>query len=505
MRNLGAAALWTALGAGGTVLALGALATGIGGAAGPPTAAGPAQVSDAARAPAPLPIVQPEAPFDSALLEHVLDRTTGQIAVGATVHVPSAETIAAVLEDADDFEPAELEDLRATFISLAQSMHALDPSLPIDVESIELADHEELGIARAAIFDYATFSSAVEALAIVVDDPAVGDAAYRLLEADPWRYDGRITDAVFEAAAAAPAAFPTSPPNLTPLIPSPEPATPQPLEDEDAQAGVEMDPTPGVDADWPIDDDEGLWPPIYPDYVPACVNLGVTDTRSDETVALVLRILNASLNTAAGILSSICKLEVEALGNSENVARCIAWWLVATLKVLPAFFQEMLDRCDAAIDGAEIQAGYQNSMRILARLKAHEASMRRAMYTSDLYLRDMQVFQERMWIETNLSSVDDDPDVLLMLPASTCRPLAGDPTQLYPPDGPVRQRCGKIEEVRRIVEQTISMVEESGEGINNAEAEYDAAVAHLTAGRYRDAYFRFRNAYREAVSTRGPR
>ncbi len=503
MRNFGAAALWTALAAGGTILAIGSLATGLGASAGPQTAQRPEPIPNVASGPIEQSV--PDAPYDSELLEHVLERTTGQISIGAPSSSPNAKSIDAVLEEAEEFDEAELEQLRGQFRSLAESMHALDPNLPIDVESIELAEYEELSYARAAFLDYTTFSEGVDALALIIEDPTIGDAAYALLEEDPWKYNGRIQDAVFEAAAAAPLAFPTSPPNFTPLIPSPEPATPQPVGDEDTQAGVDMSPTPGIDADWPSNEDEGLWPPNYPDYIPACVNLGVTDTRSDETVALVLRILNAALSTTEGILSSICKLEVEALGNSENASRCIAWWLVATLRVLPAFFQEMLDRCDAAIDGAEIQAGFQNSQRILARLKSHEASMRRAMYASDLFLRDMQVFQERLWIEENLASAEDDPDVLLMLPSSTCRALPGDPTQLYPPDGPIRQRCGKIEEVKRIVEQTISMVEESGEGINNAEAEYDAAIAHLTAGRYRDAFLRFRKAYREAVSTRGPR
>lgn len=504
MRNIGAAVLWTALGAGGTILALGSLATGLGAAAGPPTAAGPEPVSILGAAPD-VPPAPADPPYDSELLEHVLERTTGNLSVGAPSYSPAGtKSIDAVLEEADDFDAAELEALRDQFTSLAQSMHALDEDLPIDIESIALAEHEELAYARAAFMDYGTFSSAVDALALIIEDPTIADAAYALLEADPWKYNGRIQDAVLDAAAA-PQVFPTSPPDLTPLIPSPQPATPQPLPDTGKRDGVTMSPTPGIDADWPSDTDEGLWPPNYPVSIPACINLGVTTVRSDEVVGLILRILNGGLNAAAGILESICKLEVEALGSSANVARCVAWWLTATLKVLPAFFQDVLDRCDGAIDSAEIQAAYQNTQRILARLKDHEAAMRHAMYTSDLYLRDTEVFQERLWIEDNLASAEDNPDVLLMLPPSTCRPLPGNPTQLYPPDGPIRQRCGMIEEVQRVVEQTISMVEESGEGINNAEAEYDAAIAHLTAGSYRDAFFRFRKAYREAVSTRGPR
>ena len=503
MRNLGAAALWTALGAGGIMLALGSLATSLGSAAGPTTAARPEQVESITSAPRPQ---EGTESYDSELLDSVVKRTTGQLTVNSIGSERRPMSIEAVLEEAEEFDEADLEQLRGQFTSLTESMKALDPTLPIDLESIELAEYDELSYARASFFDYTTFSSAVDALALVVEDPVLADAAYALLEEDPWKYNGRIQDAVLDAAAIrGPYIFPTAIPNFTPLIPSPEPATPQPLPNTDKRNEVTMNPTPGIDADWPSDTVEGLWPPKYPDDIPACINLGVTTARSDEVVGLLLRILNGGLDAADGILNAICKLEVEAFGNSANVGRCIAWWLTATLKVLPAFFQQVLDRCDGAIDSAEIQAAYQNTQRILARLKNHEALMRDAMYTSDLYLRDIEAFQERMWIEDNLASADDNADVLLMLPASTCRPLPGSPTRLYPPDGPIRRRCGKILEVKRIVEQTISMVEESGESINNALAEYEAAILHLNAGSYRDAFTRFRKAYREAVSTRGPR
>jgi hypothetical protein len=39
----------------------------------------------------------------------------------------------------------------------------------------------------------------------------------------------------------------------------------------------------------------------------------------------------------------------------------------------------------------------------------------------------------------------------------------------------------------------------AGESVNNAEAEFDAAVAHYDDGEWKLAYARFRKAYREAV------
>ncbi len=55
--------------------------------------------------------------------------------------------------------------------------------------------------------------------------------------------------------------------------------------------------------------------------------------------------------------------------------------------------------------------------------------------------------------------------------------------------------------VRFIVRDTIDMNGPSGAGydVRNAEAEYDAAIAHLDAGEYKDAFARFRLAYRAAV------
>lgn len=509
MRSLVSAAVWTSLGAGGTILALGSLAAGLGASTGPQAASAPAQIADVGGGPGRPDRTDgpdgPVEPYDSALFEHVIERTTGPLAGGSTGVEPSAESLDALVEEAEEFDAAELEQVRDQLRSLGESMRVLDTDAVIDFEAIELADHEELSYVRAAFFDYATFSAAVDALALIVEDPTVADVAYDLLERDPWKYSGRVQDAVLDAAALVPAAFPTTVPNLTPLIPSPEPATPQPLPDEEKRDEVSMSPTPGIDADWPSDTDEGLWPPDYPTDIGTCIQHGATTKRPDEVIGLILRIVNGGFEIADAVLSALCKFEAEALGNSSNVARCIAQWLVATARSIPQAIQEDLDRCENAINAAELEAAFQNTQRILARMKSHEASMRQSMYTSDLYLRDIQVFNERIWIEENLASVDDDPDVLLMLPSSSCRPLLGDPTILYEPDGPERQRCGKIEVVRRIVEDTISMVEESGEGINNAEAEYDAAVEHLTAGRYRDAYLRFRKAYREAVSTRGPR
>jgi hypothetical protein len=53
--------------------------------------------------------------------------------------------------------------------------------------------------------------------------------------------------------------------------------------------------------------------------------------------------------------------------------------------------------------------------------------------------------------------------------------------------------------VRWVVSDTIKMQQDAGYDVRNAETEYAAAEAHLAAGQYKDAFARYRLAYRAAV------
>lgn len=61
-----------------------------------------------------------------------------------------------------------------------------------------------------------------------------------------------------------------------------------------------------------------------------------------------------------------------------------------------------------------------------------------------------------------------------------------------------REQCG-ILLVKRIVEESILMNKMAGNDVHNADDAYAAAMVHLNAGRYKSAYLRFREAYRDAV------
>ncbi|HRA19707.1 MAG TPA: hypothetical protein PLZ56_04640, partial [Anaerolineae bacterium] len=92
------------------------------------------------------------------------------------------------------------------------------------------------------------------------------------------------------------------------------------------------------------------------------------------------------------------------------------------------------------------------------------------------------------------------PDV--PTPAPTIDPapvLAPIPTARSPfivPDR--REQCGLLL-VKRIVEESILMNKMAGNDVHNADDTYAAAMVHLNAGRYKLAYLRFREAYRDAV------
>lgn len=80
------------------------------------------------------------------------------------------------------------------------------------------------------------------------------------------------------------------------------------------------------------------------------------------------------------------------------------------------------------------------------------------------------------------------PPVLEPLPTARVPFLVPDP----------REQCGLLL-VKRIVEEAILLNRMAGNNIHNANDAYDAAIVHLNANRYKSAYLRFREAYRDAV------
>jgi len=109
----------------------------------------------------------------------------------------------------------------------------------------------------------------------------------------------------------------------------------------------------------------------------------------------------------------------------------------------------------------------------------------------------------RSRIEDNLASPEDDPISLFTLPGDIC--ITTD-LEVFDRNDPGAQfsskriaGCGLLEVVSDTVRSAIDMNQNAGQSINNAEAEFDAAVEHYNNGEWKLAYARFRKAYREAM------
>jgi len=107
----------------------------------------------------------------------------------------------------------------------------------------------------------------------------------------------------------------------------------------------------------------------------------------------------------------------------------------------------------------------------------------------------------RSRIEDNLASPEDDPIALFTLPGDVCITTDLEVISANNPrfsSGRIAG-CGLLEVVSDTVRSAIDMTIIAGESVNNAEAEFQAAVAHYDAQQWKLAYARFRKAYREAV------
>ena len=81
-------------------------------------------------------------------------------------------------------------------------------------------------------------------------------------------------------------------------------------------------------------------------------------------------------------------------------------------------------------------------------------------------------------------------------PAPVLDPLPTARAPFMVPDP--REQCGLLL-VKRIVEESILLNRMAGNDVHNAADTYAAAIVHLNAGRYKSAYLRFREAYRDSV------
>jgi hypothetical protein len=164
--------------------------------------------------------------------------------------------------------------------------------------------------------------------------------------------------------------------------------------------------------------------------------------------------------------------------------------------------------CIGRIDSAERGASFKNTQILHADLDDHDKYLQARANTIDHFLFDFRNLNLRLNIEANLASPEDDPNSLYALPSSIC--IKDDPVPggfnvevMGRPNDPVTQdklrRCGLLEVVSDTVRSAIDMTSLAGQDVNNAEAEFSAAVEHFSNGEWKLAFARFRKAYREAV------
>ena len=271
-----------------------------------------------------------------------------------------------------------------------------------------------------------------------------------------------------------------------PTIPTPTPVTtPTPgiVHDENAHADVN-------------DATQALYPPAWPTDV-GCPEQGYP--------AAVMFTLMGSIQAgkAGEILAKVMCSEKTATCpgvNAQDPVQCLAAVIIHTITNVLEDLRDGFAFCNGNVGSARIQALYHDTGIIHKDLHEHDQNLTTRFNWTDKFIFDFRNLNLRLNIEANLASPDDDPHALLALPRSVCISPELEALQLTDPfASEVIAGCGLLEVVSDTVRSAIDMTIIAGESVNNAEAEFQAAVAHYDAQQWKLAYARFRKAYREAV------
>jgi hypothetical protein len=238
-----------------------------------------------------------------------------------------------------------------------------------------------------------------------------------------------------------------------------------------------------------------------PEYFVLC-----SKTRNNAA-GMLAAIVIADVAKAAAYLADIITCEntliVIALpfGGGTNIPGCVAAGVVKGIGLAGEAVIEGLQFCDDTIDEAELFAAFDNTVLLHAELEMHDDNLTTRFNWTDKFLFDFRNLNLRSRIEDNLASPEDDPIALFTLPGDIC--ITTD-LEVISADNPKFSSgriagCGLLEVVSDTVRSAIDMNQIAGQDINNAEAEFDAAVQHYNNGEWKLAYARFRKAYREAV------
>jgi len=188
-------------------------------------------------------------------------------------------------------------------------------------------------------------------------------------------------------------------------------------------------------------------------------------------------------------------------GGGTNIPGCVVAGVVKGIGLAAEAVLEGLKFCDGTIDGAELGTAFKNTVLLHAELAMHDDNLTTRFNWTDNDLFHFRNLNLRSRIEDNLASPEDDPVALFTLPSDICITTDLEVISANNPkfsSGRIAG-CGLLEVVSDTVRSAIDMNQIAGQDINNAEAEFAAAVQHYNNGEWKLAYARFRKAYREAV------
>ena len=393
-------------------------------------------------------------------------------------------------EAAEDFRQALL-DLRDTLQELypyaqhyAQLSGQEPPPLP-SRQLIQSLTHEELDIAREAFGDdYESFKQNVMVLKSLVLTPGK----------EPGEGQGQPSPDSFTI-------VPTPTPGKGPgegqgqpslssftTIPTPTPVT---------------TPPPGIthkNHEQTNDVTGHLEEPGYP------TSVGCPKERYSNPLMLGLHIGKAVLDLVAlGADNLLCEGTLVTVSwlfgcFGTTIPQCLIWAILQEIALVMNAVYDGFSFCNANIDTAELEQGRVNTRIIHADLAEHDRGLTTRFNTMDKFLFNFRNLNLRQRIEDNIGSPEDSPIALFTLPRKVCISTELETLQATDPYAPeVIAGCGLLELVMDIVDSAIKMHQTAGQDVHNAQVEYDAAKVHYNNGKWKLAFTRLRNAYRDAV------
>jgi hypothetical protein len=394
--------------------------------------------------------------------------------------VPNADAVLERLGRGERVGRQALQDFRTEFLDLLDMVEDLSKELPSDYEGLadlrasleterarvsNLTD-DQLQVLQSAYADFDTFEASVRSVKSQV----------LAVKADSMEgHDGVGPAAI----------FPTPTPVTTP--------TPGIVHDRDVHDAVNNAANTDHGGLYPPD----LWPDLWDNAEVGCPH----DGYPSELIGTMMGLIDAA-KLAEIITKAICDSKTVTCPGSNvyDAIDCVPNAVAAGFTFGLETLKEGFDFCNGNIQSAIIEALYHDTEILHAHLYDHDQNLTTRFNELDKFIFDFRNLNLRLNIEANLASPNDDPQARYALPRSVCISPGLEALQQSDPFAEeVIAGCGLLEVVSDTVRSSIDMTINAGEGVNDAEAEFAAAVAHYNRGDWRLAYDRFRKAYRETV------